>query len=462
MIEMKVDELVKVVGGELLTKGRSSLVTSISTDTRSLNSGDVFFALKGENFNGNTFLKKAFQQGASGAVVNSNVYKDKLEVDGFVIGVNDTLEALGRLALYVRNSVGFKVVAITGSTGKTTTRDFLASILRRSMRIVSPPHNFNNEVGVPLTLLQADHRTEVAVVEMAMRGLGQITYLAHLAQPDIGIVTNVGLTHYELLGSEEKILKAKVELVENLSSNGWAVLNCDDASFNYLAKQSQAKIVKFGFKNQPQFTAEKISLDDQARASFVLVTPQGKVDIELTYPGRHCLENALAASAAAWCLGLSLEDIKQGLEEAELGSMRMEVSNVGGVILINDAYNANPASMTAALEVLDAFKAQQRWACLGDMLELGEIAQREHRKLGKKLARYQLDGVLLTGEMAGEVGQAAIEAGLSKERLNFFQEPQEAADILLNNLKSGDVVLFKASRALSLERVVDLFKEKLS
>jgi UDP-N-acetylmuramoyl-tripeptide--D-alanyl-D-alanine ligase len=459
---MRVDELVQVVGGELLTEGKNGLIKSVSTDTRSLNPGDVFFALKGENFNGNTFLEKAFQQGASGAVVDSNKFKGKLEIDGFVIRVKDTLEALGRLATYVRNLVGFKVVAITGSTGKTTTRDFLASILRRQMRAVSPPGNFNNEVGVPLTLLQADQRTEVAVVEMAMRGLGQIAYLARLARPDIGVVTNVGLTHYELLGSEEKILEAKAELVENLNPSGWAILNGDDLSFAYLSRQSRAKVVKFGFKNRPQFTAEKISLDDQARARFVLVTPEGKVDIKLAYPGRHCVENALAASAAAWQLGLSHDDIKQGLEEAKLSSMRMEVTKAGGVTLINDAYNANPASMLAALEVLRNFKAQRRWACLGDMLELGAIAQLEHRRLGKKLAQYQFDGVLLLGEMAGEVSQAAIEAGFSEKRLNLFNDYREAAHFLLNNLESGDAALFKASRALGLERVVELVKEGLS
>ncbi len=462
MIEIRVDELVQVVGGELLIEGQSRLVKSVSTDTRSLKPGDVFFALKGESFNGNTFLEKAFQQGASGAVIDSNKLKGKLEVDGFVVRVRDSLEALGKLASFVRKRVGFKVVAITGSTGKTTTRDFLASILSKSMRTVSSPRNFNNEVGVPLTLLQADQSTEVAVVEMAMRGLGQIAYLARLAQPDIGVVTTVGLTHYELLGSEEKILKAKAELVENLSPNGWAVLNCDDTSFNFLAKQSQAEVIKFGFRNQPHFTAEKISLDNEARASFVLVTPQGKIDIKLAYPGRHCLENALAASAAAWHLGLSLEEIKQGLEKAELSSMRMEVEKIGGVTLINDAYNANPTSMAAALEVLSAFKAQRRWACLGDMLELGPIAQREHRKLGKKLAQYHFDGILFLGEMSSEVSQAAIEAGFPGEQINLFNDHQEAARFLVNILKPGDVALFKASRALSLERVVDLVKKGLS
>ncbi len=460
MIELELRQIAEIVGG-IIGGEKSLTVNEVSTDTRNLSRGALFFALKGERFDGHDFLIEAERKGAIAGVVCQN-HKHKVELDIPVIRVKDTLEALQKLASFVREKSGVKVVGITGSTGKTTTKDFLSSILKLRFKTVVAPGNFNNEVGVPLTLLQLKEESEVAVVELAMRGVGEVAELASLCRPDVGVVTNVGLTHYELLGSEEAIARAKAELVESLSSRGVAILNFDDPWFSFLKSKTRASVISFGLKSEALVRAENITLDGKARSSFVLVLPEGKVKVTLPYPGRHYVQNALAAAATAFALGVGIETIKTGLERARFSSMRMQVLELGEVILINDAYNANPHSMQAALQVLQSYRGKRKIACLGDMLELGEISPREHLQLGEAIASAGFDLVVLLGKDVSYVEEGAFRGGFPLERLRRAQSHEEAASIILDYLEPGDVVLFKASRGVELEKVFEKVKEALS
>ncbi len=461
MLKLKVKEIAQAIGGDLSGDGESVIIDKVSTDSRRTQPGSLFFALKGERFDGHMFLKDAVKNGARAAVI-SNKYKPQLEVNIPLIQVPDTLAALQELATYVRKKKRVKVIAITGSTGKTTTRDFLSNILKQSFNVVTAPYNYNNEIGVPLTLLELDEHSEVAVLELAMRGVGEIRELAQISQPEIGVVINVGLTHYELLGSEEAIARAKAELVESLPKDGYAVLNSDDPWFSFLEEKSKAKVISFGLKSEADVRGENVEIDGEAKVSFKIFLPHGSLKVKLPYPGRHYVHNALAAATVAFLLELSEEEIKRGIEGAKFSGMRMEVAKERGVTLINDAYNANPTSMLAALQVLMDFTGEKKVACLGDMLELGEVSPREHTQLGCLLASTKPDLVILLGKEILHTYEEALKNGFPKGSIKIAQSQEEVARIVLNFVKPGDVVLFKGSRAMQLEKAFEIVRRELS
>lgn len=461
MLKLRVREIAQAIGGGVSGNGESVAVDKVSIDSRRTQPNSLFFALKGERYDGHTFLKDAVKKGARAAVI-SNKYKPQLEVNVPLIQVPNTLTALQKLATYVREKTGVKVIAITGSTGKTTTRDFLSHILKQSFNVVTAPSNYNNEIGVPLTLLELDEHSEVAVLELAMRGVGEIRELAQISQPEIGIVTNVGLTHYELLGSEEAIARAKAELVESLPKDGYAVLNSDDPWFSFLKKRCKAKVISFGLRSEAEVRGENVEFDEEAKVSFRIFLPQGSLKVKLPYPGRHYVHNALAAAAAAFLLKLSEEEIKRGIEKTKFSGMRMEVKKEKGVVLINDAYNANPTSMRAALQVLIDFAGERKVACLGDMLELGEVSSREHAQLGCLLASMKPNLVVLLGKEILYIYEEALRNGFPKRNIKIAQSQEEAARIVLDFIRPGDVVLFKGSRAMQLEKAFEMVRGGLS
>jgi len=461
LLKLKVREIAQVIGGNFPGNGESVIVDKVSTDSRRTQPGSLFFALKGEKFDGHMFLKDAVKNGARAAVI-SDKYKPQLEVNIPLIQVSDTLTALQNLATYVRKKTRVKVIAITGSTGKTTTRDFLSNILKQKFNVVAAPFNYNNEIGVPLTLLELDEHSEVVVLELAMRGAGEIRELTQISQPEIGIVTNVGLTHYELLGSEEAIAQAKAELVESLPKSGYAVLNSDDPWFSFLKERSKAKVISYGLRSEVDVRGENVEIDKEARASFKIFLPYGSVRVKLPYPGKYYVHNALAAATVAFLLKLSEEEIKRGIEGAKFSGMRMEVAKEGEVTLINDAYNANPASMLGALQVLIDFAGERKVACLGDMLELGEISPREHAQLGCLLASIKPNLVILLGKEISHTYEEALRNGFPEENIKMARSQEEVARIVLDFIKPGDVVLFKGSRAMQLEKAFEVVRRELS
>lgn len=440
-------EAARVVAGRIV-RGDGGVITGACIHSKKLKPGDLFFALVGSSFDGHDFVKDAVFRGAAGAVVAREV-----EDAGPQILVSDPASALVDLAAWVRDTLDPVVVGITGSTGKTTVKDFLASIASHRMPTVASQESFNNDLGVPLTLCRCRRETEVAICEMGTRGPGQIARLCEYARPHVGVVTNVGLTHYEMFGSAEGIALAKKELIDSLPEAGAAVLNADDPVVSAMAEDCLAEVVSFGLRPEAAVRGFILSADGLGRHTFRMEKGKESVLVALPASGAHQVSNALAASAAALCLGLSLEDCRKGLEAATVSRWRMEVKVHGGVVFVNDAYNANPTSVASALETCSAMAAGGRFiAVLGCMAELGEVGDREHRRVGA-LAAALASRLVVVGDEAAPIAEGAKAAGM--QQVQFASSGPEAVSAL-GALQPGDVVLIKGSRVAGLEHIAEL------
>lgn len=452
MKELRLEEVARAVGGTILAGDPSLAVTGVTVDSRSASPGDLFFALPGRRTDGHLFVEDAFSRGARAAVVGRPVAVSG--ACGLVL-VSDTLRALQDLASYYRGLFSLPVVAVTGSTGKTTTKDLTAAVLGVRFRVHKSAGNQNNEIGLPLTLLGLEEH-EVLVVEMAMRGRGEIAALCAIARPKIGVITNIGLTHLELLGSQEEIARAKGELLEALPSDGWAILNEEDPWQRRLAGSCRAQVLFYGGAASPvrALSVEPLGLSG---TRFVLCTPRGEASCFLPLPGRHNVKNALAAAAVGHVLGLSPEEIARGLAAPEVTGGRVEVKrSPRGFLVIDDSYNASPSSVAAALELLAAAPREGRAvAVLGEMRELGWYTIPGHREVGTLAASLGLDLLCTVGELAEEIALGALSAGMKKEQVRSFATKEEVAMFLNSFLAPGDVVLVKASRAAGLEELVE-------
>ncbi|MGQ9779761.1 MAG: UDP-N-acetylmuramoyl-tripeptide--D-alanyl-D-alanine ligase [Bacillota bacterium] len=445
-------EVAEATGGRLV--GDPGLYCfRVSIDSREVKPGDLFFALIGARHDGHEFILQAVAAGAKAFVASRPV-----EVPAGVgaVFVPDTVAALGALARYHRRRFRLPVVAVTGSTGKTTTKEMLAAIGAVRHRVAKNEGNFNNEIGLPLTLLALSPQDELLVVEMGMRGRGQIAALAAIAEPEVGVVTNIGLTHLELLGSQEAIAEAKGELVAALPAFGTAVLNGDDARCAALAAKTAARVVRFGLGEGAEVKASEL-IEGPEGSSFILHAPGGmSFPVRLNVPGRHQVQNALAAAAAALAVGLTPEEIQAGL--AGFGLSRGRGGSVlapGGWTVIDDTYNANPASMEAALRVLAARPTSgRRVAVLGDMLELGPATEEAHREIGRQAAGAGLSLLLTFGEAARGIGLGAMEAGFPSAAVRHYEEKTALLETLRTFLRPGDVVLVKGSRGMRMEEIV--------
>ena len=428
----------------------------IVTDSRKITPGCLFVALKGETFNGEDFAIEAVNKGAAGVIVSIDCPKEKLPLTGLVLRVADTLAAYQSFARLWRENFNIPVVAITGSNGKTTTKDLTAAAMSGLGTVQKTSKNYNNEIGVPLTLLGLTETHRAAVVEIGMRGLHQIEALAAVVKPTIGIVTNVTETHIELLGSIENIALAKSEMVSTMAPGGLIILNADDP--NVLAMRTKAaqgvKVVTFGIDHEADFQAFDIKTDSTGTTFKV----RGKVDhtFKIGLLGKHNVLNALAAICAAVESGVSCKAIQTGFDKLEATAMRYQVIEKDGLTIINDAYNAAPASMRASIKTTAELAKGRKIAVLGDMLELGEISESAHREVGREVAEAGFDFLLTLGELADFIAEGAKIAGLKPERILSFRKHEDAASSLKDIIKSGDTVLFKASRGMKIERVLDL------
>lgn len=446
-------DLARITKGAIVSGDGAVSIKSISTDTRTISGGELFIPLVGENYDGHDYIHEALAKGATGCLTDRDI--DGTMTGKLMVKVDDTLGGLQAIAAFVRMPLKAKVLAITGSTGKTTTRAICEKIIRSRFNTVSSRASFNNEVGVPLTLLKANDETEVIILEMAMRGLGQIARLCEIAKPDIGCITNVGKTHYELLGSEENIGKAKGELVESIPGNGIVVLNIDDVFTDRYRDLTPARVITYGLDARADIRAENITMADRCPVFDLLIDGQSYY-VRLGLMGRHNVYNAMAAAGMALAAGVDAVDIVKGLAGAENESMRMQVEmTADGVTVINDTYNANPDSMRAALTILADYESGSKIAVLGDMLELGDISIAEHRSLGRFTAKAGIDMLVTVGNLAREISHAAIEAGLKHDSVHHCVDHDTAVRFVKNRLKPGDVVLAKASRALMFEKIID-------
>ncbi len=445
--------------GENISLGEDDpFVSRISTDSRTLQPGDLFIPLRGENFDGHRFVEKAAERGAASAVVERN-WTGKMPKHFPLIRVADTLVAYQQIAAQYRQSLTLKVIAITGSNGKTSTKDFVAAALGHRFRVTKTEGNFNNHVGLPRTILEATSRDEIAVWEIGMNHPGEIAALAKIAAPDVGIITNVGVAHIEFMGSREAIALEKGALAEAIGPDGTLILNADDSFSAAIAKRTRAKIV---FAGTEEGSVRATDLRQSASGSeFTILEGAHRCRAQLPVPGLHMIQNALLAVAAGRVLGLSIEDCAAGLASAPLTKARLQIKNIRGVQFIDDSYNANPESMRAALATLAELETEgRRIAVLGEMAELGNECERGHREVGEAAATLKIDELIAIGKTAGIIAEAAREAGLEKSRT--VASAEEAAEILAEEASPNDLVLIKGSRAARTERVLEEFAKHQS
>jgi UDP-N-acetylmuramoyl-tripeptide--D-alanyl-D-alanine ligase len=451
LIPLSLARIAEITRGRLDGASPETVVAGpVVIDSRQAGPGALFAALAGERVDGHDFAAQAIEAGAVAVLATREVGVPAVIVD-------DVLTAMGALARAVVDRLpDVTVVGLTGSAGKTSTKDLLAHLCARLGPTIAPPGSFNNEIGHPLTVLRAGEDTRYLVLEMGARGLGHITHLTRIAPPAIGIVLNVGSAHIGEFGSREVVAKAKGELVEALTAEGTAILNADDPLVAAMAGRTPARIVTFGRSPDATVRATDEAPDDAGRSRFTLVTPEGSAPVHLRLHGAHAVANALAAAAAASRLGMPVAEIAAALSEAEpVSRWRMEVTErPDGVTVVNDAYNANPESVRSALDtVVHMARGGRAFAVLGEMAELGAATIGEHEKIGAYAARGGLAGLIAVGETAAAVLKGTEQVGTWTGERVQVEDVGAAVAALGERLRPGDVVLIKGSRVAGLERV---------
>jgi UDP-N-acetylmuramoyl-tripeptide--D-alanyl-D-alanine ligase len=431
-------------------------VSKVSTDSRTIKPSELFVALRGENFDGHKFVEEVAQKGAAGAIVDLS-WKGKVPDRFAVLRAEDTLRAYQDLAANYRKSLPLKVIAITGSNGKTSTKDFAASVLENKFRVTKTEANFNNHVGLPRTILEATLNDEIAVWEIGMNHPGEIASLAKIAAPDAGIITNIGIAHVEFMGSREAIAKEKGALAQVLGPENTLILNADDSFSQKIAARTRAKLV---FAGTSGGTVRATEIRQSAEGSeFTILEGAHRCRAQLPVPGLHMVQNAMLAVAAGRLFGLSLEECAAGLVSAPLTKARLQIKQIRGVQFIDDSYNANPDSMKAALRTLVELDADgRRIAVLGEMRELGDETESGHREVGECAAELGVDQLITIGETGALIAQAAEKSGLEKS--TAVRSTSEAAEMLADIAAPGDLVLIKGSRSARTERVLEEFAQR--
>jgi UDP-N-acetylmuramoyl-tripeptide--D-alanyl-D-alanine ligase len=458
VIALSLAEIAAVVGGQThdIPDPSVQVTGPVVRDSREVEPGSLFVAFVGERVDGHDFANAVVAAGAVAVLASRPVGVPAIVVD-------DVQTALGALARHVVRRLGATLVALTGSAGKTSTKDLIAQVLACKAPTVFTPGSLNNEIGLPLTALSATDETKFLVLEMGARGLGHIRYLADLTPPRIGLVLNVGTAHIGEFGGREQIAEAKGELVEVLPEDGTAILNADDPLVRAMASRTKAKVILFGESGEADVRAENVRLTDSGQPAFRLHTPSGCSEVTMRLYGEHHVSNALAAAAVAHELGMSADEIARALSEAgSLSRWRMEVTErPDGVTIVNDAYNANPESMRAALRALAAMgKGRRTWAVLGKMAELGDEALAEHDAVGRLAVRLNVGKlVAVGGREASWLQLGAYNEGSWGEESVHVSDAQAAVDLLRSELRPGDVVLVKASRSVGLESVAQALIE---
>ena len=442
MNQISLSQLAEWCEGALIQGTPTDVVSNLSTDTRQLQSGDVFLALKGDKFDGHQFIEKAVEKGISCAVVSELPHATE-SIDAAIVHVRDSLIGLQNLAAGYRRSLDdFPVVGVTGSNGKTSTKDFLKAVLSKLGNVNATRGNLNNHIGLPLTILETDSTHKAGVWEMGMNHPGEIEVLAEIANPDAAVITNIGTAHIEHMKTRDAIADEKGSLAEAVPAGGFCVMPGDDPYFDYLSDRVACEMIPVGFDEG------KVRASEVQGSQFALHCGQENGEqVKLPVPGKHMIMNALLAAAVGMRFGVSPSDIADALTNAELTGGRLEEKQVNGVDFLDDSYNANPDSMRAAIGVLcDAEVTGKRVAVLGFMGELGEHETAEHASLGEYISKRSVDLLVTVGEKA-----AGISGG------NNFPDHESAAEFLRESLSPGDLVLVKGSRAAGMEKVIELF-----
>ncbi len=461
---LRVDEALHATLGRLVIGKSHSIIKGFSTDSRSIKPGEVFIALIGERFDGHHFIPEVLKKGAEGVIVSKDLPLTRFKPE-LAIKVEDTLKALGMLASYYRRKFQIRVVAITGSNGKTTLKEMTAKVLNQQFAVLASPKSFNNFIGLSLTLLGLEHKHQFLVVEMGTNHPGEIAKLTRIAKPTIGVITNIGDAHLEFLGDRWGVARAKFEIFEGIE-DGVAILNQDDPYIISLGKELKLKKVTLGIKKKADLVASDIqSLGLEGIRFSLRVKIERKdetIEVKLPVLGTHNVYNALACGAIIKALDLEMDLLPKGLASFKLPSGRTGLIKIGKIMVIDDTYNANPTSTSEAIQTLMNLPTQGRKICiLGDMLELGQAAKLFHMKTGEMVAKMGVDLLFTVGDLVRVSAQEATKAGLPPENVFVSEDNQETLERLLPVLKEGDVILIKGSRRMGMERIIESLKERL-
>lgn len=455
---VSLDEIVKAVSGNLISTGRNIKIKGISTDSRNSKAGDLFFALKGKQYDGHQFILQAIHTGAVGVVVSNGVTSDLENKDCSIIQVTDTITALGDLANYYRQKLDTQIIGITGSTGKTTTKEMTYHLLSHFGPTVRSQKSFNNFIGVPLTLFEIENNHRYGILEMGTNAPGELKRLSGIGTPDVAVILTISKAHLEGLGSIEGVARAKAEILENLRMSGVFVYNADNPWCVRIADDFRGRSVSFGFSPYAHIRCTEVKKRDRGYSLII----NKYLEVSFPVPGYHNINNCLASFAVCHALGHDIRNLKDAFSSFELPSMRIEQQIIGKVTVINDAYNANPESVSASLQYLDETdtKGRKVFIC-GDMLELGEESCLLHREIGEKVAHLTIDLLWTVGEHAYEIAKAAKSSGMPEGRILSFKNVADISASEISHLKENDVVLIKGSRGMHMENVIKKLKEFL-
>lgn len=460
---INVKDIIKETEGKLIIGKEDIICENYSKDTRTIQEGDVYIGIKGESFDGNLFWKEALNKGAS-VVIVENVSFENEELSEFknkaIIKVENTLEALGKIAKYKRSLYNIPVIAITGSVGKTSTKDIVANVVSQKYKTLKTEGNFNNNIGLPLTILKLkDH--EAAVIEMGMNHFDEISYLTNIAKPTISIITNIGTSHIGNLGSRENILKAKLEILEGME-NKKLIINNDNDLLNKYYKENVNKIeiITYGIENKSDVNAKDIEMEESS-SSFICEDKEESYKINVPVGGLHFVYNAICAATVGKELNIPKEQIKNAIETFELTKKRMDIEALkNGAKIINDTYNASLESMKAALNYLSSVAKSRKIAVLGDMFELGEFSENLHQEVGKEVVKNKIDVLICNGKNAKYIAKGAKDNGMKEEDIHYFAKAEDVIMYLKKEIKSTDTILFKASNGMRFFNLVESLKKE--
>ncbi len=453
MVSFDCVELIKAVDGKLLWGDSSNIFSGITTDSRKVARGNLFIPLVGEKFDGHDYIEQCFDTGAKVCLTQKVIpERDKC----CVVLVNDTAKALRDIATWHRNKYNIPVVGITGSVGKTSTKDMISCVLSKKYEVLKTQGNFNNEIGLPLTFFNLEERHEAAVIEMGMSGFGEISRLTAIAQPQVAVITNIGVSHIEKLGSQQGILKAKLEILEGLKPDGLVVLNGDDPILREQRGKLDCRTVYYGMDGATDYCAENYQSLGEDGSSFSVKVDNRTYRVRVPVPGVHNVYNALAAIAVGVEMNIPMEIIVDGISEYSPGSMRQNILSHKGIKIINDAYNASPQSMQAAIDVLEELSAKTRGiAVLGDMLEMGTMAKELHYSVGNFIKDKNISFLITVGRDSRNITQAVTDSGNSSINLRHFDNNPDALDYIVGIVKQGDYILIKGSRGMKMEQIAE-------
>lgn len=453
MVSFDCGELMEAVRGKLLWGRIENVFFGITTDSRKVAKDNLFIPLIGEKFDGHDYIEQCFDAGAAVCLTQNPVPERK---DGSAILVSDTSKALRDIATWHRNKYNIPVVGITGSVGKTSTKDMVACVLAKRYEVLKTQGNFNNEIGLPLTLLNLEARHQAAVIEMGMSGFGEISRLTAAAQPQIAIITNIGVSHIEKLGSQQGILTAKLEILEGLKKGGLVVLNGDDPLLKALKGKLGFRTVFYGMEAGQDYCAQNYRSMGEKGTVFSMLLNGVKYEVTVPVPGIHNVYNTLAAIAVGIEMSIPMNTIVEGIAEFSPGKMRQNIISHNGIKVINDAYNASPQSMQAAISVLEELSLKTRGiAVLGDMLEMGAAACEQHYSVGNFIKDKKISMLITVGNDSEKILQAVAASGKPDISLRHFKDNSNALEYIKSIVKKGDYILIKGSRGMKMEQIAE-------